>query len=383
MTDPASNRRDFLTGRSLQSEIQRHAEQVGDALLGRAQFEPTPPVAGPTVRLSTRAMACEFQVLLNTGPNSAVETWFASDALDLVHALEDQMTVYRAHSELIAINQSAGFAPVAVEPGLFAVLKQAHAISVATGGAFDVTVMPLVRLWKQCRSEVRVPRQAEVDAAKARTGVEHVVLDDVAKTVSFLSPGIELQLNSIGKGYALDRAAEVLAEHAIENWLLHGGNSSVLAKGEHNGLGGWPVGIRNPLFPDERLATLLLKNAAMGTSGNSVQFYRHQGQRYGHILDPRSGWPADQLLQATVIAPTSAEADALSTAFFVMGLEKAKGFCQNRPDLRAVLIPFPRSGRVLEPVNCGISAEDFFLSNSPSVVHPRTILPDDSAMDSE
>ena len=382
MTDPASNRRDFLTGRSLQSEIRQQAEQVGNAILGDSASERTPPIAGAMIRLSTRAMACEFQVLLNPGPNSAVETWFASDALDLVHRLEDQMTVYREHSDLIAINQTAGVAPVTVEPGLFAVLKLAQELTVATDGAFDLTVMPLVRLWKQCRSEGRLPTQEEVDAAKARTGIEHVALEDAAKTVSFLREGIELQLNSIGKGHALDRAAEVLAEHSIENWLLHGGNSSVLAKGEHNGLGGWPVGIRNPLFPDERLATLLLKNAAMGTSGNSVQFYRHQGQRYGHILDPRSGWPADQLLQATVIAATSAEADALSTAFFVMGLEKAKGFCQNRPELRAVLIPFPRSGRVLEPVNCGISAEDFCLSNSPSVVLPRTILPDDSATDS-
>ncbi len=383
MTDPASNRRDFLTGRSLQSEIRQRAEHIGDAILGGSASERTPPVAGPTVRLSTRAMACEFHVLLNTGPNSAVETWVASDALDLVHGLEDQMTVYREHSELIAINQSAGVAPVVGEPGLFAILKLAHEIAVATGGAFDPTVMPLVRLWKQCRSENRLPTQDEVDAAKARTGIEYVVLDDVAKTVSFSRAGIELQLNSIGKGYALDRAAEILDEHSIENRLLHGGNSSVLARGEHNGLGGWPVGIRNPLFPDERLATLILKNAAMGTSGNSVQFYRHQGQRYGHILDPRSGWPADQLLQATVIAPTSAEADALSTAFFVMGLEKAKAFCQNRPGLSAVLIPFPRSGRVLEPVNLGISADDLFLSISPTVVPSSAILPDDDATVSE
>ena len=200
MTDPASNRRDFLTGRSLQSEMRHLAEQVGDAILGGSPNERTPPIAGPTIRLSTRAMACEFHVLLNTGPNSAAETWFASDALDLVHRLEDQMTVYREQSELIAINQSAGVGAVIVEPGLFAILKLAHEITVATGGAFDLTVMPLIRLWKQCRSEVRLPTQEEVNAAKAQTGIEHVVLDDVAKTVSFSRVGIELQLNAIGTG---------------------------------------------------------------------------------------------------------------------------------------------------------------------------------------
>ena len=362
MSDLASNRRDFLTGRSVGSEIREIAGATGDALLDGLQAPRVAPPSGPTVRLGTKAMACDFHVILNDGPDRAVETWHASDALSLLHELEAQMTVYREQSELLAINRWAGERSVRVEERLFELLARAKAIAQETDGAYDPTSMPLIRLWRTCRTENRIPTQEEIDLARSQTGIEHVLLNSASSEVAFARPEIELQLNAIGKGYALDRAAEVLGQHNIGNWLLHGGHSSLLACGDHNGLGGWPVGIRNPIFPEERLATVLLRNRAMGTSGNSVQFFRYQGRRYGHILDPRSGWPADELLAATVIAPTAAEADALSTAFFVMGLEKARAFCQNRPQIQALLIPLPRSGRTLEPVNCGIPDADLFFT---------------------
>lgn len=375
MSDEAqSNRRDFLTGRALHSEVEQRARALGDAVLASSDARPT-PVSGPMVKLSTRAMACEFHVMLNAGSESSVEAWHASDALDVVHRMEDLMTVYREQSPLLEVNRRAAQELVAVEPLLFDVLKLALTTAKVTEGAFDPTAMPLVRLWRQVRAENRVPHQDEIDAAKSLTGFDDVVLDDVARTVAFRRAGIELQLNAIGKGFALDRAAEVMVEHEIANWLLHGGHSSVMARGEHCRQGGWPVGIRNPLFPDERLATVVLKDEAMGTSGNSVQFFRWNGRRFGHILDPRTGWPADSLLQATVVAPTSAEADALSTAFFVMGLENAQRFCQNRPAIKALLVPFPRAGRVLEPVNCGIPAEHLFFAPSSNVVPSGSIPP--------
>lgn len=390
---PHANRREFLTGRSLKTEVEQQARALGDAVLEAAELRPT-PVSGPLVKLSTRAMACEFHVMLNAGPHRSVETWHASDALDVVHRMEDLMTVYREHSPLIDLNRRAASEDVEVEPVLFEVLQRAMQVARETDGAFDPTAMPLVRVWRQARAENRIPTQDEIDAAKALTGYANVLFSSPlslegrgeqeipedgqpSKTplVRFTRPGIELQLNAIGKGFALDQAAVVLRDNQVANWLLHGGHSSVLAAGDHYGQGGWPVGIRNPLFPEERLATVLLQDEAMGTSGNSVQFFRWQGQRYGHILDPRTGWPADSLLQATVLAPTSAEADALSTAFFVMGLEKARTLCQNRPAIKALLVPFPRAGRVIEPVNCGIPADQLFFAPSSNIVPSGAIPP--------
>ena len=172
-------------------------------------------------------------------------------------------------------------------------------------------------------------------------------------------------MGGIGKGYALDRIGQLLLDDGLDNWLFHGGNSSLLARGDHNAMGGWPVGLRNPLFPKQRLATVLLRDCALSTSGTGVQHFRVEGERYGHILDPRTGWPAEELLSVTVLAPTAAEADALSTAFFVMGVESSQQYCDNREGVGAILIPPPRQGRTLEPNVCGISAEVLFFTETP------------------
>lgn len=305
-------------------------------------------------------MACEFQVMLNPGADSTLETWRASDALDLVHSLEDQMTVYREHSELLEINRSAAEHPVLVEERLFGLMRQTLEIADRTSGAYDPTSQPLVRLWRRCRDELRTPTDDEISAALGLIGTAHVVLNDADESIQFKRPGVEVNLNGIGKGYALDRAAESLLGEGINEWLLHGGRSSVLARGDHSGLGGWPVGIGNPLFRETRLATLLLQDQAMGTSGAATQFFRVAGQRFGHILDPRTGWPVDDMLSVTVIAPSAALADALSTAFFVLGVEKAAECVHTWDGVGAILIPEPERGRHLRPVVIDIPDEQIF-----------------------
>ena len=116
---------------------------------------------------------------------------------------------------------------------------------------------------------------------------------------------------------------------------------------------GWSVALRHPLKPDIRLAEFVLTDQALGTSGSGTQFFHHQGKRYGHILDPRTGWPADQVLSATVIAPTAEQADAISTAFYVMGVEKARVYCEQHAEIAALLVTaVSRAGGLeLHPLN--------------------------------
>jgi thiamine biosynthesis lipoprotein len=353
-----SSRRDFLTGRAVRTQIERAGSTLADSLVSAGDDEV--PAGGSTVRLATRAMACDFAVVMNPGPGDQLTV--ASDALDLVHALEDQMTVYRATSELSRLNRRAAIEAVEVEPRLFALLVQARDLSVATRGAFDPTSGPLIDLWRRCRREGRIPDQAEVDTCREKTGIGHVEFNEAARTVRFDREGVELNLGAIGKGHAVDRAASVLADGGVENFLLHGGHSSIRARGDHNGTGGWPVGIRNPLFSKRRFATLLLKNAAMATSGSNVQYFRHGGRRYGHILDPRTGWPVEGMLSVSAIAPTAAEADALSTAFFVAGVEKTIEYCDNHEGIGALVVPPPRRGRQLQPVLCGVAEDGLYLT---------------------
>lgn len=353
-----SNRREFLTGRTVQKEVERTGSEIADEL-AKQQSERTKPQAGNTIRLSADAMACEFSVVMNPEDNGHYMT--ASDGLEIIHQLEDQMTVYREESELSELNRSAYSESVAVEPQLFELLLRAKEIGEKTAGAFDPTSGPLIALWRACRQEGRIPSEEEIVECLSHTGLGHIQFDEEQTTIRFDDPLAELNLGGIGKGYALDRAGQFLSESGLENWLFSGGFSSLLARGQHHQLGGWPVGIRNPLFPDQLLGTILLKDRALSTSGSGVQSFRHAGKRYGHILDPRTGWPVEGMLSVTVLAPTAAEADALSTAFFVLGLEKAQEYCDNNPHVSSLLIPPPHRGRRLTPINCGLPDEVLFL----------------------
>ncbi len=315
------------------------------------------PSAGSTIRLTTRAMACDFSVIMDPGPTEQIEA--AGEVLHLIHAIEAWMSIYRESSEFSTVNRLAATEPVSVRRELFDLLKTAFSIHQRTGGSFDMASGALTRLWRSCRQHQRIPIQSEIDAVLVQVGLEHVELLEQSCSVSFRRPGIVLDPGAIGKGYALDEGCDWLSrlDHAPRSFLLHGGHSSLIARGAHHGHPGWPVGIGNPMFTEKRLGTLLLCDRAMATSGSNIQFFRHEGKRYGHIIDPRTGWPIEGMLSATVLAPSAAIADALSTAFFVMGVEKARLCCENWPEVAAILLPFPVQGTKLQPTVVGIPPE--------------------------
>jgi FAD:protein FMN transferase len=348
-------RRNFLQGEAAAREWKTGARDAADITSDTRAAAPrasSPPLAVERnmllVSVRRRVMACEFEVqLAATRNDESMEHVFA--ALDLVEALETQLTVYRDHSEVIEINRRAGSEPVAVEPRLFELLEQAATLHRDTDGAFDITSGPLSQAWGFFRREGRVPSEKEIADARKRVGMQHVALDKVRKTVAFRQADLAVNFNSMGKGYALDRMAELLAERSVDDYLIHGGKSSVLARGDQPGYQGegWTVGLRHPLRPAERLAEFQLRDESLSTSGSGTQFFIRRGRRYGHILDPRSGRPADGLYSATVIAPTACEADALSTAFYVMGPEKVGDYCSSRPQIGALLVaPGDREGDV-------------------------------------
>jgi thiamine biosynthesis lipoprotein len=349
-----SNRRDFLQGKSAVQTIadlgQQSRDGESDAGYSRSVARP----AGYLIQFSRRAMACQFEIFLNAGQYSR-GTEAALQALDLVEQLEDQMTVFRDHSEISELNRTAASQAVEIEPRLFALLEHAVRIYRETNGAYDVTAGPLSRVWGFTRRRGAIPDDARLAEARARVGSHQLELNASAVSVRFRTPGIEINLGSIGKGYALDRCADRLRAAGVYDFLLHGGQSSVLAGGSAEGedeksaaavpprstdedsLGtdpparvsqGWLVGVRDPLRPRRRLGQIRLRNRALATSGSGAQFFMHGTERYGHILDPRTGWPARGVLSTTVVAPSAAEADALSTAFYVMGPEATEEYCR-------------------------------------------------------
>ena len=363
MEQPPPNRRDFISGRALQQQLSAAGDVLADELLAAERLDPIPH-SGPTIQLGKQAMACDFDVILNPGPAARLDA--ASNALDLIEALEDQLSVYRPNSELSQLNAHAATDWVTVESRLFQLLQFARQASAETEGGFDITTGPLVALWRRCKADYRLPTPTEISETRLQTCMHQVEFDTAHQAIRFPTAGMELNLGSIGKGYALDRAAELLVDQHVTEFLIHGGKSSLLARGPHHGYPGWPIGIANPLFPEKTLATILLVNAGLSTSGSNIQYFRLEGKRYGHILDPRTGWPAEGLASVTVLAPTATIAEALSTAFFVIGVENARRYCHNHSEIKALLIPAPQPGQRLRIVNCGLPTDELFLSEDVS-----------------
>lgn len=303
-----------------------------------------PPGEFSLVRFSRRAMATTFEIAIPAGTHSRAIA-AASAGLDLIDELEDQMTVYRDHSEIVQLNEAAADGPVTVEPELFDLFTRCAAWTIQTEGAFDIATGALVKVWGFFRREGHVPTPIERNEAMARTGFRHVILNQESKAVKYRRAGLELNLGAVGKGYALDRAARLLFEEwGVCSALLHGGGSSVYAIGTPPGESrGWPVRLKHPTGSSQSLGTVYLRDRGLGTSAATFQFFEYHGQKLGHLLDPRTGWPACGVASASVIAPTAAEADAMSTAAFVLGSVGAERLTRLNPALGAVVLPDDRT----------------------------------------
>ncbi len=300
----------------------------------------------PLIRVSRRAMACPFEVCF---PAARCEdgTQLAIEALDLVDTLEKQLSFFQPTSLIGAINRSAAHAPVEVEPWLFDLLALATRLHEETGGAYDITSAPLWEAWGFARRAGKIPSDDQLAEARSHVGSHLLELDSDRRTVSFRSPGVRISLGSLGKGYALDVCGRWLLESGMDDFLLHGGQSSVLARGflerrppemDQTGQRPWEIGISDPRRPGQRLGIVRLHDRALGTSASQFQSFRHRGRRYGHVLDPRTGWPADGVLSTTVVAPTAVLADALSTAFHVMGSTDSLAYCRTHPEIGMVMV---------------------------------------------
>lgn len=274
-------------------------------------------------------MACLFEVTLGSEEARFVKE--ARAALDQVDALENVLTVFRDTSELQRVNREASSGSVDVSAGLMALLVLCREIHAATGGAFDPTSTPLSREWGFLAPQGRLPSEDEIAASRGRVGMERVKLDEAARTVSFTGPGVELNLGGVGKGWSLDRIAETLHARGLRRALVNAGGSSFLGWGRDE----WLVSLRPGGSP---LASLRLRGAALGTSGVGEQHFEVEGRRFGHVIDPRTGWPATGVQSATVISDDAAVADALATAFLVGGGPLARAYCAEHAGTVALLV---------------------------------------------
>jgi len=269
----------------------------------------------------------ETRILWNIPVTVSVWAREGSTARELVekcfHKIREtaqRMDYYNPKSEIAKINRNSGIKPVRVSPETFYLIEKAVSIAMLVKGAFDITVRPLSSLWDFRRG--RIPSEEEIRRAKEVVGYDKILLNKGDYSVFLSVRGMEIDLGGILKGYLADVCTEILRKGgASAGMVALGGDIRVF--GRKPGAALWRIGIRNPRGKGV-VAVLEIREGAVSTSGDYERFFIRGGKRYHHILDPRSGYPAEGIWSATVVAEEGVLADALSTALFVSGVKKLR-----------------------------------------------------------
>jgi thiamine biosynthesis lipoprotein len=233
--------------------------------------------------------------------------------------LDGLLSNYRPESELSQVNQLANRGPVTVSSELFHFLLTCLAYSRASEGTFDVTVGPLVKAWGFYKGKGHLARPAQVGRALDKVGYTNIIVDERNMTVRLAKEGVELDPGGIGKGFAVDKMAEILKRNGVYSALISAGGSTIYALGTPPHQPGWMVAIKDPRQPSTITETTELKNESISTSGNLEQFVWADGKIWGHIIDPRTGYPAMGTLAVSVIAPQAVDSEAWSKPYYILG----------------------------------------------------------------
>ena len=274
------------------------------------------------------SMACVYAIDAY-GPDAAALPRILDDAFDEVDRIDRLMSHYKADSPLSRVNRDAGGRPVAVEPELFDFIAEAMRYNRESGGAFDVTVGPLMKAWGFFGGEGRLPSDDELATARRHVGGAHVVVNRADQTIAFDEPGVELDLGGIAKGYAVDRVVGLLRDRQIAAALVSAGGSTIYGLGAPPGRNGWDVVLQDPVDSRKTALTVTLKDRAVSVAGSSEKSFESGGVRYSHIMDPSTGWPVHGILSVAVLAHSGTAGDALDDAFFVMGPDRSRTYLRS------------------------------------------------------
>jgi FAD:protein FMN transferase len=278
------------------------------------------PTAGQQLRLHKTfdAMGSTYSIVLYGHDPREMEAAIDA-AFDEVERLDELLSNYNPHSEWSRVNREAGKMAVMVSPELFQLVSECIEYSRQSEGAFDISVSPLVKTWGFYRGTGRLPDPVEVAAVRLRVGYRNIILDPSAQTVHFQNSEMELDPGGIGKGYTVDRMAAVLRQRRIESSLIAASSSTIYGMGTPPGEPrGWRAMIRHPERPKDSIAEVFLKNMSLSTSGSSETFFISDGRVYSHLMDPRTGEPAEGTMVG-VMAPRNIDTEAWTKACFVNG----------------------------------------------------------------
>jgi len=271
--------------------------------------------------------------------DNAIEAGF-----EQIENIESMMNIYKADSEISVVNRNASNEPVKITDTLFEVLQKSIEYSRKTAGAFDITVGPLVKLFKNAKKENAIPTTEQIEQAKSKTGYQKLKLDAQKKTIKFQADGMSLDLGGIAKGFAIDKAIEAMRTCGATGGMVDVGGDIRCFNQPAGGKNRWQIGLQNPqdtqqtTDKDKLLLVLQLNDNAVTTSGDYERFVIIKGKKFSHIINPATGWASKGLSSVTIIAKTATQADALATAVSVMGAEAGLELIEAQAEVEAILI---------------------------------------------
>jgi len=286
--------------------------------------------------ISRLTMETSIEVRLTDGSSESAEE-IGGKIFAEIERLEKLFTRSIQGSDIGIINSSAGLHPVQVSEEVFYVTERAIGFAILSDGAFDPTIAPLIDIWGFLGQEYRVPSEKELENSIALVDYNKIELNKELSAIYLTDARMSLELGGIAKGFIVDRALQVLTEAGVQNAFINAGGDIGLI-GSSPGGDPWRIGVRHPRDDNKIIAVLPASGGAVVTSGDYERVFEEDGARYHHILNPRTGRPAIDLISVTIIAETVIEADALSTTVFVLGPVKGMALIEKLPGVEGILI---------------------------------------------
>ncbi len=289
-----------------------------------------------TYKRTLKLMGTRFDIIVVAQDQAQGDTYIDL-AVNEITRIEKLISSWDPESQTSAINKQAGIAPVKVDQELFELIERSLSISKLTDGAFDVSYASMDRIWKFDGSMKEMPSDEAIKASVSKVGYKNILLDKTHHTVFLKKKKMKIGFGAIGKGYAADKAKTLLMARGVPAGIINAsGDMNTWGKQPNNDV--WKVAITNPMDKTKNFGLLPIEDGAVVTSGNYEKYVSFQGKRYTHIIDPRTGYPASDIISVTVFAPKAELADALATSLFVMGIDTGINRIDQLSNIECIII---------------------------------------------
>lgn len=289
-----------------------------------------------TYNRTTKLMGCKFDITV-VAQNKTIANAHINTAINEIKRIENNISSWNPNSKTSEINRNAGIKPVKVNKELFFLIQRAKAISKLTDGAFDISYASMDRIWKFDGTMTKAPSKKAIENSVKKIDYNNILLDKEKQTVFLKKAGMKIGFGGIGKGYAADKAKDLLIKKGVVAGIINASGDMNTWGKQPNG-DSWKVAITNPMDKAKSFGLLPIENKAIVTSGNYEKYITINNKRYAHIIDPRTGYPSSGILSVSVLAPKAEIADALATSVFVMGIETGLNRINQLPNIDCIVI---------------------------------------------